>query len=193
MTSADETRSRILAAATAEFATRGIAGARVDRIAESSGASKPMLYAYFGSKDQLFDAVFTAHVIGNSDRVPFTAHDLAGYAQRLYDDYLADPDLLRLVAWKRLERSSSGYLYEGLEGNDADHLADIAEQQRLGVIRADLDPLDVWSLVISTSATWAQVSITVVALEGDASALHERRKRSLAAALADGLTARPAG
>jgi len=189
MTGADETRKRILAAATAEFAANGIAGARVDRIAASSGASKPMLYAYFGGKDKLFDAVFTEHVIANSDRVPFTADDLPGYAVRLYNDYLADPDLLRLIAWKRLERVPQGYLYGGLEGNDEAHLRDIEQQQRLGAIRSDIDPVDVWSLLISTSSTWAQVAVTDVAGPDELPAIHLRRKEALAEMVRSGLCA----
>ena len=183
MQSAETTRLRILYAATEEFAANGVAGARVDRIADASGASKPMLYRYYGSKEQLFEAVFTAHVIANSDRVPFDASDLADYAMRLYDDYLADPALLRLVAWKRLERESAGYLYPGLEQNDESHQRGIREQQRLGSIRADLDPVDVWSLLISMASTWAQVSITEVAGADDPAAVHQRRRTALATAV----------
>ena len=52
-----ETRERILEAATGEFAARGLAGARVDAIAERASVNKRMLYHYFGSKDALFTAV----------------------------------------------------------------------------------------------------------------------------------------
>ncbi|RIX28642.1 TetR family transcriptional regulator [Amnibacterium setariae] len=190
MADATRTRQRILDAATAEFAARGIAGARVDRIAETSGASKPMLYAYFGSKEQLFDAVFQDHVIGNSDRAPFAADDLPGYAVRLYDDYLTDPALLRLVMWKRLERVQQGYLYDGLEDNDARHLAAISDQQARGVIRSDISAEDVWSLLISTAATWAQGSLTVVATGDDAATVHLRRRAALEAVVRAGLTSR---
>jgi AcrR family transcriptional regulator len=48
------TRSRILDAALAEFAAHGLAGARVDEIAARSGANKRMLYAHFGSKEELW-------------------------------------------------------------------------------------------------------------------------------------------
>lgn len=48
------TRQRILDAATAEFAAHGLAGARVDEIAARADANKRMLYAYFGSKDDLW-------------------------------------------------------------------------------------------------------------------------------------------
>jgi len=40
---ADRTRQAILAAAEEEFADKGLAGARVDAIAEQSGANKRML------------------------------------------------------------------------------------------------------------------------------------------------------
>ncbi|MBF4622394.1 TetR family transcriptional regulator [Clavibacter sp. VKM Ac-2542] len=186
---ADRTRQLILDAATEEFAARGIAGARVDRIAQASGMSKPMLYSHFGGKDRLFDAVFAEHVIANGDRVPFTADDLPGYAARLYDDYLADPALARLVMWKRLERDGTGYLYPGLEEHDAAHLRDISAAQASGRIRADLDPDDVWTLLIATAASWAQVSITTVATRDDPAALHARRRAALEEHVRDGLCA----
>ncbi|MBV9066389.1 MAG: TetR family transcriptional regulator, partial [Methylobacteriaceae bacterium] len=54
---AERTRRAILNAATAEFAENGLAGARVDKIAEVSGVNKRMLYYYFNSKDDLYLAV----------------------------------------------------------------------------------------------------------------------------------------
>jgi len=51
---AEATRQRILDAALLEFAANGLAGARVDEIAHRSGANKRMLYAYFGSKEELW-------------------------------------------------------------------------------------------------------------------------------------------
>ena len=42
------TRSKILEAATGEFARYGLGGARVDRIAARARANKRMLYYYFG-------------------------------------------------------------------------------------------------------------------------------------------------
>lgn len=54
---ADLTRRRILAAAKAEFAKKGLGGARVDAIAARAKANKRMIYHYFGSKERLFTAV----------------------------------------------------------------------------------------------------------------------------------------
>src|SRR3954452_1813652 len=44
----------ILAAAAPEFAERGYAGARVDRIARRARVNKAMLYYHFGSKQRLY-------------------------------------------------------------------------------------------------------------------------------------------
>ncbi len=57
MTKADETRARILAAAERVFSEKGPAGARVDEIAAQAQINKRMLYAYFGNKEALYEAV----------------------------------------------------------------------------------------------------------------------------------------
>ncbi len=54
---AERTRRALLDAAEIEFAAKGLAGARVDVIAEEAAANKRMLYYYFGSKDDLYVAV----------------------------------------------------------------------------------------------------------------------------------------
>ncbi|MBN8749992.1 MAG: TetR family transcriptional regulator [Variovorax sp.] len=54
---ADRSQAAILLAARDEFANHGLAGARVDRIAERADVNKRLIYYYFGSKDDLFLAV----------------------------------------------------------------------------------------------------------------------------------------
>jgi AcrR family transcriptional regulator len=53
----EATARRILEAATAEFAARGYAGARIERIVEAAGCNMRMVYHYFGSKEELYVAV----------------------------------------------------------------------------------------------------------------------------------------
>ncbi|WP_193141357.1 MULTISPECIES: TetR/AcrR family transcriptional regulator [unclassified Meridianimarinicoccus] len=50
------TRAAILHAALEEFSEVGHSGARVDRIAERAGVSKPMIYDYFGDKNAVYAA-----------------------------------------------------------------------------------------------------------------------------------------
>ena len=47
----------ILKVATAEFADKGLSGARIDEIAAATRTSKRMIYYHFGSKRGLYDAV----------------------------------------------------------------------------------------------------------------------------------------
>ncbi|HSK40425.1 MAG TPA: helix-turn-helix domain-containing protein, partial [Arenibaculum sp.] len=51
------TRARIMRAARDEFAANGLAGARIDRIADMAGTNKRMLYYHVGNKEDLFLAV----------------------------------------------------------------------------------------------------------------------------------------
>ena len=55
------TRSAILAAAERDFAEAGLAGARTERIAATAGVNKAMLYYYFRSKENLYQAVLEQH------------------------------------------------------------------------------------------------------------------------------------
>src|SRR5689334_16864392 len=90
------TRRRLLEAAREEFTARGIAGARVDRIAAAANANKAQIYHYFGDKDGLFDAVLESSTEEAIGAVPIDAEDLPAYATRLFDYHLEHPDLLRL-------------------------------------------------------------------------------------------------
>jgi AcrR family transcriptional regulator len=53
----ERTRADILRVAEVEFGEKGLAGARIDEIAEATRTSKRMIYYYFGSKEGLYLAV----------------------------------------------------------------------------------------------------------------------------------------
>lgn len=104
---ATDTKRRILAAARAEFAQYGLAGARVDRIAEAGRANKRSIYVHFGSKNDLFDRVVTSALTEMAEAVPFTAEGLPAYAGALFDYLIARPEVLRLTTWAGLERAEA--------------------------------------------------------------------------------------
>jgi len=56
-TGSGASRATILAAAEREFARSGLAGARTDAIAATAGVNKALLYYYFKSKQDLYEAV----------------------------------------------------------------------------------------------------------------------------------------
>lgn len=170
------TSRRILDAACEEFAARGIAGARVDRIVAAARTNKAQLYGYFGSKDGLFDAVISDRVDRATEDVPFDADDLPGWAVRLYDQNLRRPELVRLIAWARLERSPTGLWFDGT--NHAPKLAAIARAQAEGRLRAG-DPFDLLTLVLAMASTWSPASGVYTASADEPEADHERRRSLL--------------
>lgn len=148
----EATRARILDAAEEEFAAYGIAGARVDRIAENASANKALIYKYFGNKDDLFDAVFAARALAFVDQVAFDATDLPGYAGRAYDLYERYPNTLRLTTWYQLERAN-GKLSTIVDSNNA-KLAKIEQAQRAGALTTAFSPLELLTEVRALSMSW---------------------------------------
>lgn len=109
---ADLTRKRILAAATAEFARKGLGGARVDEIAVRSKSNKRMIYHYFGGKERLFTAVLEGAYLGiraaerelHLDELsPVDA--IMKLVEFTWRYYLRHPELLTLVNSENLHRA----------------------------------------------------------------------------------------
>ena len=168
------TRRRLLDAARDEFAQRGLAGARIDRIAATASANKAQLYAYYGSKEALFDAVVADCVEATSSEIPFDIDDLPGWAVKLYDQHLHQPDLTRLIAWTRLEQRPTGLWFTSTARDEA-KLTAIAEAQAAGRIRAG-DPFDLMTLIIAIGSTWSPASSVYTATADEPAAEHERRR-----------------
>ncbi|AYG03621.1 TetR family transcriptional regulator [Gryllotalpicola protaetiae] len=100
---AEQTRQRILEAAFAEFASYGFAGARVDRIAKAAGCNKNLIYIYFDSKEGLFDAVLRGRLGLIAEENPLTPENLPEFAGKTFDFVMANPDIIRLTAWTKLD------------------------------------------------------------------------------------------
>ncbi len=109
---AETTRLRILEAARDAFAASGLAGARVDLIAERAGVNKRMLYHYFGSKRALFTAVLEQAYLDirqaeqrlDLDRLP-PLEALERLVRFTWDYYLANPGFVTLVNNENLHRA----------------------------------------------------------------------------------------
>ena len=172
------TYQRILEVANQEFAQHGIAGARVERIVTAARTNKAQLYAYFGNKEQLFDAIFLGSLERITNVVPIDATELADWAVRLYDEYLRRPDLIRLATWARLERRPTGHLVEDHARYDDHKLRAIAEAQAAGRLRPG-DPFDVMAMVIAMSMAWSPVSNVYAATDHEPAAVHEQRRALL--------------
>ncbi|WKX71663.1 TetR family transcriptional regulator [Streptomyces sp. XD-27] len=175
----EATKARIFAAATAEFAAYGIAGARIDRIAREAKANKQLIYAYFGDKGELFAQVLQRGLLDLAAAVPVDADDPDGYVDRLMDYHAAHPELLRLLLWEGLEYGAADGI--PLEERRRVHYAAKAESfaaaQERGAIRSYIPAQDL-VFMISALAGWPSAApqlrrMLVGETEADAARLRE--------------------
>ena len=105
------TMADIIVVATHEFSEKGLAGARIDVIAEAMRTSKRMIYYYFGNKEGLYIAVLEEAYrrirkieteLHLEDLSPEDAlRRLVGFT---VDYQLANPDFVRLVMTENIHR-----------------------------------------------------------------------------------------
>ncbi|GAA1525587.1 TetR family transcriptional regulator [Streptomyces albidochromogenes] len=98
------TKQKLLGAARQEFAALGVAGARVDRIAELAGVNKERVYGHFGSKEGLFAATVGAAMDELTESVGKPGDDVAQWVGSVYDFHRERPELLRLLLWEALHQ-----------------------------------------------------------------------------------------
>src|SRR5438132_8988927 len=99
----ERSRERILAAAFKEFAAKGFAGARVDRIARGAGINKRMLYHYFGGKESLFREVLRRKMAERQAWGVATPDDPRESLPYWFDLACKDPAWIRLLEWEALQ------------------------------------------------------------------------------------------
>ncbi|MCU1651853.1 MAG: hypothetical protein QOD82_1907 [Pseudonocardiales bacterium] len=154
----EATKKRLLEAGAREFAAYGIAGARVDRIAEQAKSNKAQIYHYFGSKDALFDAVFHELVVNTVRESPIDPDDLPGYAARLFDGYEENPEIQRIATWYRLERADTQSPLEVIVASNRHKVEVIEAAQRAGTISSRWPAADLLGLLLSITAMWTTVT-----------------------------------
>ena len=159
----ERTMADILEVATREFADKGLAGARIDAIAEAMRTSKRMIYYYFGSKEGLYLAVLEAAYRGIRT-IEAGAHldDLApeDALRRLVghtvDYQWAHPEFVRLVQSENIHRAR--YLAQSesirtLNVPAIDGLRRVLDRgQKAGAFRAGIDPVDLHMSISALSA-----------------------------------------
>ena len=154
--STTELRGEILAAARAEFAQYGLAGARIDRIVRSSQASKERLYAHFGDKETLFREVVTADFAGFFDAVTLRPDDVPEFVGAIYDLARTQPEHHRMITWAKLEGFT---LDEPRAGDDepifSHAIAAIEAAQASGHVDRTWLPTDLLVLLFGVALAWA--------------------------------------
>ncbi len=150
----ERTMAGIMAVATAEFAAKGLAGARIDAIADATHTSKRMIYYYYGSKEGLYLAVLedayrriraTEAELQLADLSPQEAlKTLVGFT---FDHHHSNQGFIRLVMSENMQRgeylAQSKLIQElnmsAIESIDALYKRGV----KAGVFRKGLDPIDI--------------------------------------------------
>ncbi len=149
---AEQTRKRILEAATVEFARKGLGGARVDAIALRSKSNKRMIYHYFGSKEQLFKQVIEAAYVGIRTAEQKLHLDelepeeaVSTLVRFTWAYYLQHPEFLTLVNSENLHRAKhlkSSEVIRAVSGQFMQMVKRILDRGiATGVFRAGIDPV----------------------------------------------------
>ncbi len=148
----------IIATATREFAEKGLAGARIDDIAEAMQTSKRMIYYYFGSKEGLYVRVLEEAYrriraieaeLHLADLPPEDA--LRRLVAFTHDYQLAHPDFVRLVMTENIHRGAylaQSELIQRLNVPAIEAVRGVIERGvAAGVFRAGVDALDVHTTI----------------------------------------------
>lgn len=135
------TRERILTAALREFSARGLAGARVDRIARRARINKRMLYHYFGNKDGLFREIMRrklAERVAWATAAPDDPGETLSHWFRLACE---DMDWVRLSEWEALSVADGPVLSEAERRRAfGSGVAKLRAVQAKGLLPRQLDP-----------------------------------------------------
>ncbi|HEX3784495.1 MAG TPA: TetR family transcriptional regulator [Pseudonocardiaceae bacterium] len=178
---ADQTKRRIFDAAVAEFAAYGVAGARVDRITRNAGVNNALLYRYFGNKATLFDTVFSELSVALVTTVPFTVEDLPGYVERLIKYYADHPEIVRIAAWYRLERTSDSPP-QPIADSTAAKVKLLRQAQADGLITDTYPAATLLEMLLSLATTATDLKPPGSSASKRASALSRRRSATAAVA-----------
>ena len=143
----------IIEVATQEFSEKGLAGARIDDIAQAMRTSKRMIYYYFGSKEGLYVAVLEEAYrrirqieteLHLEDLAPEDAlRKLVGFT---FDYQLANPDFIRLVMNENIHRGeflAQSKTIQKLNVPVIHAVSKVYERGvKAGIFRGGIDPVD---------------------------------------------------
>jgi AcrR family transcriptional regulator len=159
-TEAEQARLNILDIAAQEFADKGLAGARVDEIADKINSSKRMIYYYFGGKEQLYRAVLeqayakirTREAAANYEAMR-ADEALKQYVGHTFDYHAEHPEFVRLVMNENIHYGAHIGAVPGLKERNYSVIATLQaildKGAKEGRFRTGLDPVELHMIVSS--------------------------------------------
>jgi AcrR family transcriptional regulator len=185
--------AEILAIATQEFAQKGLAGARIDEIAERTRTSKRMIYYYFESKESLYVKVLEeAYRRVRAIEADLHLDDLEPEAalRRLveftFDHHAGNEDYIRLVMNENINRAEFLATSKSIQGMNVPALQAIKGLYERGlsqgVFRAGLTPIDIHATISALSffnVSNRHTFGTIFKIDMNAKAVNARRREQV--------------
>jgi AcrR family transcriptional regulator len=174
---ADRSKNAILRASRDEFSEYGLAGARVDRIAERAVLNKRLIYYYFEDKEKLFQAVLEqAYQDIRNQEQQLTLLNLAPAqaVRRLveftWNYYLEHPEFLTLLNSANLHRArhiTDSKKVRVMNSPLIETLAEVLERGRKeGSFRGGIDPLQLYVSIAGLAYFYLSNNHTLSAVFG---------------------------
>ena len=157
---ADASRAAILQAALNEFSSAGYEGARVDRIALEAGVSKPLLYDYFGDKEELYAAALReayVQIRTGEMALDLEALDPAAAIRALclftMEHFRTNPWFITMLNTENLRHGATISRLEGAREVQSNLLVKLGQVLGRGVaegrFREDVDPVKLYVFIAS--------------------------------------------
>ena len=153
------TADKILESAQKIFIQKGFKGSSINDIARDANINKSLIYHHFSNKEDLWRAVkkhiLNKHVGSQIMETNFPMESFKNYLKsfvsirfKFYDN---NPELVRLIAWQRLENTQEDV--GGIQDKKFSTLIpQLIEFQKRGEISPDLDPEMVEYMIMTTAS-----------------------------------------
>ncbi|WP_296254683.1 MULTISPECIES: TetR/AcrR family transcriptional regulator [unclassified Pseudomonas] len=157
---AEETRARILKAATKVFTRDGYSGGRIEKISAEAESNDRMIYYYFGSKEKLFVKVLE-HTYERFNQAESTLQldpstpvaTLRQLVAFVWDYYVTHPEFVAILSIENLHKgkhAKQSSELRRLSGEAVGVLRPIIEAgQQQGLFRHDVDLKHVYLMIAS--------------------------------------------
>jgi TetR/AcrR family transcriptional regulator len=157
----EASRRAILDAAEQLFAEKGFSGTSMRDIAGASGKSQSLIHHHFGFKKDLWDAVrqrfgvmFAETLLPMLRSGEVDSRFIRSWTKRYLRFWSENPNLRRIMLWRQLEEDQEPW--EAINDIYRESVDKIRESQKKGLVRRDLRPGHLISILTGAHLFWLQ-------------------------------------
>ncbi|MCA9006425.1 MAG: TetR/AcrR family transcriptional regulator [Planctomycetaceae bacterium] len=132
----------ILKAAIAEFAERGVEGARIEAIAREAKFNKSLIYRYFNDKQGLFEAALQSKLEERNESVAKIPKEISEVLQFYFKENLRDQNYVRVLLNEAQQNEGEPLIDDDWRKEYYhNHIERLKQAQTAGELSDELDPV----------------------------------------------------